>query len=254
MTLTFQAELGKLAGDYRGAIAALEEAAATSRHDANASDLAWFYRQLAGLRVRTGDYAAAHDVLDLAERSVWAQGSWGRHLRLIRAELAWREGQLAEATRLCEDILRDEAGKTVSWADMPSSSLPALAGARLGVLTLEAGDITRGTALLLDALAAAVAAGDRPSAAAAVEGLAAAALGNTALGAASAERAAALLGAADSMRGAVDHSSLDAPAIRAAAKEQLGDAAFDASYRRGLGLSYDEALGFAGQRRKEVRK
>jgi predicted ATPase/DNA-binding SARP family transcriptional activator len=264
MTLTFQAELDKLAGDYRGAIAALEEAAATSRQDANASDLAWFYRQLAGLRVRTGDYAAAHEVLDLAERSVWAQGSWGRHLRLIRAELAWREGQLAEATRLCEDILRDEAGKPVSWADMPSSSLPALAGARLGVLTLEAGDITRGTALLLDALDAAAAAGDRPAAAAAVEGLAAAALGNTALGntalgntapgTAAAERAAALLGAADSIRGAVDHSSLDAPAIRTAAREQLGDAAFDAGYRRGLGLPYDEALGFAGQQGKEVRK
>jgi predicted ATPase/DNA-binding SARP family transcriptional activator len=250
MTLTFQAELGKLAGDYRGAIAALEEAAATSRQDANASDLAWFYRQLAGLRVRTGDYAAAHEVLDLADRSVWAQGSWGRHLRLIRAELAWREGQLAEAIRLCEDILRDEAGKPVSWADTPSSSLPALAGARLGILTLEAGDVTRGTTLLLDALAAAATAGDRPAAAAAVEGLAAAALGNTALGNtaagnAAAERAAALLGAADSIRGAVDHSSLDAPAIRTAARERLGEAAFDAGYRRGLGLPYEEALSFA---------
>ena len=60
-----------------------------------------------------------------------------------------------------------------------------------------------------------------------------------------ADRAAALLGAADSIRGAVDHSSLDAPGVRAAAGEQLGAAAFGATYRRGLGLPYEEALGFA---------
>ena len=62
---------------------------------------------------------------------------------------------------------------------------------------------------------------------------------------AGAERAATLLGAADSIRGAVDHSSLDAPATRAAVEEQLGAAAFAAAYRHGLGLSYDEALGLA---------
>jgi hypothetical protein len=73
-----------------------------------------------------------------------------------------------------------------------------------------------------------------------VEGLAAAALRI-----AGAERAVALLGAADSIRGAVDHSSLDAPGIRDSAKEQLSEDAFDAAYRRGLGMPYDEALGFA---------
>jgi hypothetical protein len=122
----------------------------------------------------------------------------------------------------------------------PWAPLRALAGARLGVLKLEAGDIPRGTALLRDALGTAATVGDRPAAAAAIEGLA-----SVALRIAGAERAAALLGAADSVRGTVDHSSLDAPGIRAAAKEQLGEAAFDAAYRRGLGLPYDEALGFA---------
>jgi predicted ATPase/DNA-binding SARP family transcriptional activator len=235
ITLTFRAELDKLAGDYRGAIAALEEAAAYSRAVASASDLAWLYRQLAGLRLRTGDYAAAHAVLDVADRSVWAQGNWGRQLRLIRAELAWREGHLAEAVRLCEEILRDEAERPTFWVP-----LRALAGARLGVLTLETGNIARGTALLRDALVASAAAGDRPAAATATEGLAAAALRTG-----GAERAAALLGAADSIRGAVDHSSLDAPAVRTAAQERLGPDAFDAAYRRGLGLPYAEALDFA---------
>jgi hypothetical protein len=94
-------------------------------------------------------------------------------------------------------------------------------------------------ALLRDALATAAVADDRPSAATVVEALAAA------LRADRAERAAALLGAASSIRGAADHGSLDAPGIRAAATERLGEAAFDAAYRRGLRLPYAEALGFA---------
>ena len=234
--LMFRAELDRTAGDYRGAIAALEEAMAAGRQlGAPDNDMTWLYSDLAWLRVRTGDYAAAHAVLDLADQNARAGGDSGPLPRLIRAELAWREGHLAEATRLCEGILRDGAGQPASRAP-----LRALAAARLGVLELEAGDIARGTALLRDALGTAAAAGDRPAAAAAVEGLAAVALR---LG--GAERAAALLGAADSIRGAADHSSLDAPGVRAAAGEKLGAAAFGAAYRRGLGLPYEEALGFA---------
>ena len=239
MALTFRAELDKVAGDDRGAIAALDEAVALDRQLADASeDLAWLYQQLAGLRVRTGDYAAAHAVLDLADQNAWAQLDSGPYLRLVRAELAWREGRLAEAARRCEDLLRDGAGKPASWV-----ALRALTAARLGVIMLETGDVRRGTALLRDALAAATTAGERPAAAAAVEGLAAAALRT-----AGAERAATLLGAADSIRGAVDHSSLDTPAVRAAATAQLGEAAFDAAYRRGLNMPHDEALGFAQAR------
>jgi predicted ATPase/DNA-binding SARP family transcriptional activator len=236
LALTFRAEMDQVAGDYRGAIAALEEAVALDQQFTEASeDLSWLYQVLAGLRIRTGDYAAAHAVLDLASRNAWAQADAGPYLRLTRAELAWREGDLAEATRLCEDLLRGEADRLAVRAPVR-----ALAGARLGVLKIEAGDIAPGTALLRDALGEAEAAGDRPAGAAAVEGLAVAALRT-----AGAERAAALLGAADSIRGAVDHGSLDAPVIRAAAREQLGEAAFDAAYQRGLGMPYDEALGFA---------
>jgi predicted ATPase/DNA-binding SARP family transcriptional activator len=234
--LMLRAELDKTAGDFRGAIAALEEAIVWGRQlGAPDNDMTWLYSDLAWLRVRTGDYAAAHAILGLADLKARVRGDAGPHPRLIRAELAWREGHLAEAIRLCEELLCEGAGKPAPWAP-----LRAMAGARLGVITLEAGDIARGTALLEDALAAAASAGDRPAAATAVEGLAAAAL-RTAGG----KRAAALLGAADSIRGAVDHSSLDAPGIRSAAKEELGEAAFDAAYRHGLGLPYDEALEFS---------
>lgn len=116
----------------------------------------------------------------------------------------------------------------------------ALTGARLGVLHLEAGDTARGTALLRDALHTAATAGDRPTTASAVERLAVAALLI-----AGAEQASALLGAADSIRGVANHSSLDAPGVRAAANEQLGQVAFDAAHQRGLGMTYNEALSFA---------
>jgi tetratricopeptide (TPR) repeat protein len=236
MALMFRAELDKTAGDFRGAIAALEEAAAAGRLLGTPDNhVTWLYSDLAWLRACTGDYAAAHAAADLADQNARAHGDSGHYLRLVRAELAWREGHLAEAIRLCEDVLREGGVGLSPWVP-----LRPLAAARLGVLTLAAGDTARGTALLRDALGMAAAGGDRPAAATAVEGLAAAALRAN-----GAKRAAALLGAADSIRGAVDHSSLDAPATRAAAEAQLGETAFDAAYRHGRGLPYDEALGLA---------
>jgi hypothetical protein len=61
----------------------------------------------------------------------------------------------------------------------------------------------------------------------------------------SAERAALLLGAAHSIRGAFDHSSLDAPQARDTARQTLGGQAFEQAYRRGRELGYDEALALA---------
>jgi hypothetical protein len=81
---------------------------------------------------------------------------------------------------------------------------------------------------------------DRPIIALVVEGLA-----GLAVRTGNAPRAAVLLGAADSIRGAVDHGSLDAPAVRRVALEQLGSAALEESYRDGRALSYDDALALA---------
>jgi predicted ATPase/DNA-binding SARP family transcriptional activator len=236
MALMLRAELDKTAGEFGCAIAALEEASAAGRRLGTPdNNVTWLYSDLAWLRARTGDYSAAHEAADLADQNARAHGDSGHYLRLVRAELAWREGHLTEAIRLCEDVLREGGTGLSPWVP-----LRPLAAARLGVLTLAAGDTARGMALLRDALGMAAAGGDRPATATAVEGLAAAALRTEAP-----KRAAALLGAADSIRGAVDHSSLDAPGIRAAAQDQLGAAAFAAAYRHGRGLSYDEALGLA---------
>jgi predicted ATPase/DNA-binding SARP family transcriptional activator len=234
--LTLRAELDKIAGDYHRAIAALEEAVTLDRQLAAASEgITELYANLAWLRVRAGDYVAAHADLDLADQNAWAQVDSGPYLRLIRAELAWREGNQAAAIGLCEELLGEVTGKPAFWAP-----LRALTGTRLGILELEAGDTARGMALLRDALGTAATVGNRPAAAAAVQGLAVAALRLSAAG-----EAAALLGASDSIFGAVNHSSLDAAGIRDGATDQLGEAAFDAAYRRGLEMPYDRALAFA---------
>ncbi len=48
-----------------------------------------------------------------------------------------------------------------------------------------------------------------------------------------------------SIRGCFDESSLDAPAAREAARDQLGPVAFLAAYDRGRALSRDDALAVA---------
>jgi hypothetical protein len=85
---------------------------------------------------------------------------------------------------------------------------------------------------------------DRSAVAAVVDGIAAAALWTDGSGAA-AERPAVLLGAAHSIRGAFDHSSLDAQQARDIARQTLGGQAFEQAYRRGRELGYDEALALA---------
>jgi len=59
------------------------------------------------------------------------------------------------------------------------------------------------------------------------------------------ELAATLLGAAHSIRGAFDESSLVAPRVRGTARHALGDAGFDAAYRRGRELAKAEAAELA---------
>ncbi|MBO0814201.1 MAG: hypothetical protein J2P30_03480, partial [Actinobacteria bacterium] len=60
-----------------------------------------------------------------------------------------------------------------------------------------------------------------------------------------AERAAVLLGAAHSLRGAFDQSSLDAPEARDTARQALGEAEFETAYQRGRALGHEEAFALA---------
>jgi predicted ATPase/DNA-binding SARP family transcriptional activator len=238
MGLLQQGEIAKLRGDDAAAIAALDEAAELGGELSAWEDLAQIYGSLAGMKIRTGDYEGASADLGRAERTARYHPEAEFYLRLIRAELEWQRGNPAEARRICRQMLTDISGKTATtWTPMR-----ALVQARLGVLAGLDGDPAQGRELLRTAVAVVLETNDRPIAAMGLEGLAgiAAADGD-------AERAAELLGAADSVRGTVDYSSLDAPAARSAAREKLGQAGFDACYQRGHALSFEDAIALAAR-------
>ncbi len=175
MALMMSADLELLAGDGGGAIAALEEAIALGRQLAEWGDVGYLYGKLAAVRIRVGEHAAARADLDRAAATPQRPGETDYFLRLVRTELAWREGDLPGALRLGEDLAAGLAGKpAAAWAPMR-----ALVGARLGVLRLAAGDQARAAAALRDALQAAAVTRDRPATAAAVQGLAAAGPGRS---------------------------------------------------------------------------
>ncbi len=115
---------------------------------------------------------------------------------------------------------------------------------REAVASIRTGNVTGGRARLAEALRLAAESQDLAAVAIVVDGIAAAMLW-TSNSRPAAERATVLLGAAHSIRGAFDHSSLDAPVARDAATQRLGEAGFDAAYQRGRGMSREEALALA---------
>jgi predicted ATPase/DNA-binding SARP family transcriptional activator len=242
LALTAQAELASLDGDHGRAIAALEQAVGLGSELTDWEDTAQMYASLAKSRSRVGDYDGALADLARAERAARAQGEQDSDLWIsyIRAELAWLQGDLAEAGRICRRIDARLASRSgdMTW------SFQALARSRAALADIRSGYFADGCAGLASALRLARDSQERSAVAVVLDGLAAAALWTDGGGAAS-ERAAVLLGAAHSIRGAIDRSSLDAPEARDSARERLGGDAFEAAYQRGRGLSYEEALALA---------
>jgi predicted ATPase/DNA-binding SARP family transcriptional activator len=242
LALVGQAELATLDGDYDRAIAVLEEAVGLSGELTDWEDTAQMYASLARSRSRLGDHLGALADIGRAERAAREQGEseadlW---LRYVQAELAWLRGDLAEAGRISARLdarMADKGAAMIGSFRAQAQNRQALADIRLG-------NAAGGRAVLATALRLASDSQDRQAVAVVVDGVAAAVLAADASGA-GAERAAVLLGAAHTIRGAFDHSSLDAPQAREAARETLGAGAFEAAYQRGRELGYAEALALA---------
>ncbi len=235
------AQLTGLRGDHAAALAELEEATALGRDLGAWGDLPQIDGKLASVRIRMGDLAGARADLDRAEHAGAALGAdradsaaW---LSLVRAELCWREGDREQAQQLC--------GKALAWLDSQKPvwfvAMRAQVMARLAVLAAEDRDRDRARALLADALRSGTVWVDHTCLADVVDAIAVFAADSDA------RLAATLLGVAHTIRGAFDEGSLDAPGVRQAAREELGLPGFDAAYRRGRELSYDEALALAAE-------
>jgi tetratricopeptide (TPR) repeat protein len=237
-----QAELAMLDGDHARAIAALERAVELSRALTDWEDTAQIYATLAKSRSRMGDYDGALAEMARAQQAGREQGESESDLWIsyIQAELAWLRGDLAECARISSELDAQMAtkGSPMIW------SFRAQAINREALASIRTGNITGGRARLAEALRLAADSQDLAAVAIVVDGIAAAMLW-TGTSRSGAERAAVLLGAAHSMRGAFDHSSLDAPEARDTASKRLGSADFDAAYQRGRSLSREKALALA---------
>jgi predicted ATPase/DNA-binding SARP family transcriptional activator len=246
VTLYQMAEFASLRGDHATAVAALEEAEQAGRALDAWGDLPYIGGTLALARARAGDIEGARADLRRAERAAAARprmrGGGDEWLLFFGAEVALRTGDVAAAVRGCEAGLATAAGKGEAW----SVSIRALTQARLAMIVLEAeGDFDRCRELLAAALPAAAGWVESPPVAAVVDAAAAFALARD--GRDGAEVAATLLGAAHTVRGAFDESSLVAPRARETARRMLGDAAFDAAYSRGRELDRAAAVELAGR-------
>jgi hypothetical protein len=205
-------------------------------------DTAQMYASLAKSRSRMGDYEGALADMARAQRAAREQGESESDLWIsyIQAELAWLGGDLAACARISGELDAQMASKgaPMIW------SFRAQAINRDALARIRLGDVSGGRARLAEALRLAADSQDLAAVAVVVDGIAAAMLW-TGTSRPGAERAAVLLGAAHSIRGAFDHSSLDAPQARDTARERLGQAGFDSAYQRGRDMSRDKALALA---------
>jgi tetratricopeptide (TPR) repeat protein len=245
VALVLLADFAAQRGDYPTAIASLEEAASLGKELDAWGDLAHIGGKLAAVRVRLGDLAGARADLERAEQDEAQRGVarsdsavW---LGLVRAELHAREGDAAEAARQCEKVLSWLERKRSPWWQ----GFRAQTQARLGLSVLASGDEPRSRDLLAAALRDAAEWVELPALAEVIDAIAALVTHASALSADRATLAATLLGAAHSIRGGFSESSLDAPAVRDAARGLLGAAGFDTAYEHGRALRRDEALALA---------
>jgi hypothetical protein len=238
-SLSMTAEYAAQRGDYATAIAATQEARDIGRDLFRGDPAGYLEGKVAALRLRAGDLAGARDSLDRARQALARRPAWKYYadiwLNLVESELAEREGDLAAAMAACRAALAALEDKVSVWWQ----STRGLVLARLAMQELAAGAAGTCRRLLADALAAVCEGVEQPAVAAVLDAVAVLAATDDG------ERAARLLGAAHTIRGAFDESSLDAPAAREAAGRRAGGDAFEAAYQRGRELSRDDAVALA---------
>jgi predicted ATPase/DNA-binding SARP family transcriptional activator len=242
LALVGQAELAALDGDHARAIAALERAVKLSGELTDWEDTAQMHASLAKSRSRLGDHRGALADLARAERAAGQQCDSESDLWItyVKAELAWLRGDLTESGQIARELDARMASKDTTMI----GNFRAQAQNRSALVDIRSGKLADGRAGLASALRLAHDSQDLSALAVVVDGVAAAGLWTDA-SRSGAERAAVLLGAAHSLRGAFDQSSLDAPEARDTARQALGEAGFEAAYQRGRDLGHEEAFALA---------
>ncbi|WP_020578025.1 AfsR/SARP family transcriptional regulator [Actinopolymorpha alba] len=223
-------------GDHAAAVAAREQSLALVCELGSTDDAPEMLAMIGIDRMRLGDLASARETLEEAlaayERDGQqdADGLWFGLLGL--AELSWRTNDFAAARQHL-----DAAATAIDRVPVVVPQRRAMLLTSHGWLAVSEYDAPAARAALDQALPIALAAKDMPCLAGAIQGMAALALleGEP-------PRCAFLLGAATSVRGALDLSNPDVSRLIRAARESLGSPAYDDHYERGAGLSREDAI------------
>jgi predicted ATPase/DNA-binding SARP family transcriptional activator len=226
------AEVANARGRPADAVRALEEALEHAAGGVPGNLRDRMHIPLGGARARAGDVERGRAELEEGVRSAERSGGHDDAVQGYAelADLARREGDLAAA--------RDLLGRALAIAEPKQhrpdmSATAATTFSKLGCLAEQDGDLAAAAAwqeraIRVLAEPAAAVLPTNPPLATVVAGIAA-------LAAARGEhaRAAELLGLAHTLRGFSDSGSLEVARATAAAREALGDAAFQAAYDRG---------------------
>ena len=242
MGLTQLAEFTELRADHAASIEAVTEAVAIGQEISIWGDLTYVQARLAVLHARAGDLDRAHAELARVQRTVESRGGQvdtDRWVMFMLSEVAWHQGDYAEAARSCETVLAAIAPHEALWWQ----SLRAHVKSRLAMALFKLGDEVRCTRFLTEALNATADWQENPALATVLD--ACAVYAQTRADHPDLELSARLLGAAAVIRGAFDESSLDAPAARESARSALGDARFTSAYTAGQASTYESALALA---------
>jgi predicted ATPase/DNA-binding SARP family transcriptional activator len=260
ITLAQLAEFTELRGDHRASIAALAQAGVLAQDLGAWGDRPYIVGRLALIRARSGDLAGAWTEWAAAMLAAAALGGLsesGRMLGMMRAEIAWRAGDLPEVTRCCTEVLDGIKDAKATWWQ----GLRGQVKARQALVAHVTDDPERARQLRHEALIAATGWVERPPLAAVIDAVAAyVATGGPACPVCSplqracpggirglspseaAEQAAALLGAAHAVRGSFDEGGPEGPSARAAVREVLGTETFETAYERGRAPSRENAV------------
>jgi tetratricopeptide (TPR) repeat protein len=234
MSLSSYADALTKRGRFDEATAALEESMRLSQ-ELNPEEEPAFQRiWLATMKARGGDVEGAKADLShfVAARPDDRDGRNAAFGLMVLGEIHRATGEF-DAAEECFT----EAWRRQESAPLVAPQFRGLLQAARAHLALARGDIDTARELAADAVTAALGGHDMPV-------VAVAALTVVALDEATGqpERAARRLGAADSIRGHPDRSSVDAERLAATLRATLGDAAYEAAYAAGRALERADAL------------
>jgi predicted ATPase/DNA-binding SARP family transcriptional activator len=231
-SLAYLAYTRSTLGDFRGAIAALEESIRLLRELDAETDLERVW--LAEARAGAGDVEEAR--AELVEMLAHGTGTSSARYRVFArtslGNLARHEGQLEEAARQYALAWRE-----LDLVPFNAALFGALLRSGLAHLALSTGDLAAAERHLAEALAVAVEAADTAMVSIVGVGVARLQLVRGAAG-----PAAEALGAAHALRGAPDAFNPDVAQLVEALRGDLGERAYEGAYARGRGLDRAGAL------------